>query len=188
MSARDLRQTQSDVTGEHSTIMIRALNPVDDADADADEPTAAPEWLASFSADFRQRFTSLLGGPFRHMAPGLGLAVLAPRVDFDDDARAAGCAPGAVRRPDGQPITAHDIKRLEKYAQSLVDNHLVCDLVPPLARSFFGGHIPASMSYAQSAILLALGLQHKEMDDAAAALGLPTQQAGAYTRPLFSST
>jgi N-acetyltransferase 10 len=52
----------------------------------------------------------------------------------------------------------------------------VADLVPPLARAFFGGKIPATMSYAQTAIVLTLGLQHKEMDDAANELGLPTPQ------------
>uniref|UniRef100_A0A7S0T2X9 N-acetyltransferase domain-containing protein n=1 Tax=Mantoniella antarctica TaxID=81844 RepID=A0A7S0T2X9_9CHLO len=169
-----LRQTTSDVTGEHSAILIRALDTRDDDDDDA--PATAPQWLTAFSSDFRQRFTSLLGGPFRNMPPGLALAVLAPRVDFNDDERAEGCTASAVVRPDGRAISAHDVKRLEKYAQSLVDHHLVADLVPPMARSYFAGNVPASMSYAQSAILLSLGLQHKEMDDVARALGLPTQQ------------
>ena len=44
----------------------------------------------------------------------------------------------AVRRADGDALTAHDLRRLEKYAQSLVDHHLVADLVPPLARAYFG--------------------------------------------------
>ena len=170
-----LRQTTSDVTGEHSAILIRALDTRDDDDDD-DAPATAPQWLTAFSSDFRQRFTSLLGGPFRNMPPGLALAVLAPRVDFNDDERAEGCTASAVVRPDGRAISAHDVKRLEKYAQSLVDHHLVADLVPPMARSYFAGNVPASMSYAQSAILLSLGLQHKEMDDVARALGLPTQQ------------
>jgi N-acetyltransferase 10 len=110
------------------------------------------------------------------MPPGLALAVLAPKVDFDDESRARGCEGSAVRRADGDALTAHDLRRLEKYAQSLVDHHLVADLVPPLARAFFGGKIPATMSYAQTAIVLTLGLQHKEMDDAANELGLPTPQ------------
>ena len=169
-----LRQTASDVTGEHSAIMIRALSNQDDGEDDV--PNTTPEWLTAFSADFRQRFTSLLGGAFRDMPPGLALAILAPRIDFSDDERAAGCAASAVVRPDGQPVNAHDIKRMEKYSQSLVDHHLIADLVPPMARAYFAGSIPASMSYAQSAILLCLGLQMKEMDDVAKALGLPTQQ------------
>ena len=101
---------------------------------------------------------------------------MAPKVDFDDQAKALGCGVDAVARPDGRPITAHDLRRLEKYAQSLVDHHLVADLVPPLARAYFAGNVPATMSYAQTAIVLSLGLQFREMDDVAKGLGLPTQQ------------
>ena len=168
-----LRQTKSEVTGEHSAIVIRAIENDDDDD---DGPAAAPKWLQAFNADFRQRFTSLLGGPFRDMPPGLALGVLAPRVDFSDAEKENGCDVSVVRRADGEKITAHDLKRIEKYSQSLVDHHLVADLIPPLARAFFAGNVPASMSYAQTAILLCLGLQHKDVDDAAAALGLPVNQ------------
>ena len=175
-----LRQTPSDATGEHSAVLIRALDSRLDEELEEldDDEThdANPEWLRAFSADFKQRFTSLLGGPFRDIPPGLALAVLAPRVDFDDESRARGCDGAAVRRADGDALTAHDLRRLEKYAQSLVDHHLVADLVPPLARAYFGGKVPATMSYAQTAIVLTVGLQHKEMDDAARELGLPTPQ------------
>ena len=171
-----LRQTASDATGEHSAVLIRALESSEDDEEDQNAPSTNPEWLRAFSADFKQRFTGLLGGPFRDMPPGLALAVLAPKVDFDDDERARGCEENAVRRADGDALTAHDLKRLEKYAQSLVDHHLVADLVPPLARAYFGGKVPATMSYAQTAIVLTVGLQHKEMDDAARELGLPTPQ------------
>ena len=174
-----LRQTPSDATGEHSAVLIRALDSRLDGEEELDDDethSASPEWLRAFSADFKQRFTSLLGGPFRDMPPGLALAVLAPRVDFDDESRAHGCDGAAVRRADGDALTAHDLRRLEKYAQSLVDHHLVADLVPPLARAYFGGKVPATMSYAQTAIVLTVGLQHKEMDDAARELGLPTPQ------------
>ena len=109
-------------------------------------------------------------------APGLALAVFAPRVDFDDESRARGCGAEAVARPDGRPMSAHDVRRLEKYSQSLVDHHLVADLIPPLARAYFAGNVPATMSYAQTAIVLSLGLQFREMEEVAKGLGLPTQQ------------
>ena len=79
-------------------------------------------------------------------------------------------------RPDGKPLSAHDVRRLEKYSQSLVDHHLVADLIPPLARAYFAGNVPATMSYAQTAIVLSLGLQFKEMEEVAKGLGLPAQQ------------
>ena len=171
-----LRQTKSDATGEHSVIVLRALDRGAGSDDDDDDAAPAPSWLTAFTADFKQRFVSLLGGAFRDISPGLALAVLAPKVDFDDQAKALGCGVDAVVRPDGRPITAHDLRRLEKYAQSLVDHHLVADLVPPLARAYFAGNVPATMSYAQTAIVLSLGLQFREMDDVAKGLGLPTQQ------------
>ena len=167
-----LRQTKSDVTGEHSAVVIRAL----DRGEEEDDVAASPEWLDAFADDFRRRFTSLLGGAFRDMPPGLALAVLAPRVDFDDESRARGCGAEAVIRPDGKPLSAHDVRRLEKYSQSLVDHHLVADLIPPLARAYFAGNVPATMSYAQTAIVLSLGLQFKEMEEVAKGLGLPAQQ------------
>ena len=77
-----LRQTPSDATGEHSAVLIRALDSRLDEELEEldDDEThdANPEWLRAFSADFKQRFTSLLGGPFRDIPRGLALAVLAP--------------------------------------------------------------------------------------------------------------
>ena len=175
-----LRQTKSDVTGEHSAVLIRMLKDSseegEEMNHDGNNPNTTPNWLQLFNEDFKQRFTGLLGGPFRDMSPGLALAVLAPKVDFDDDQRANGCEMKSVSRANGDSITAFDLRRLEKYSQSLVDHHLVADLIPPLARAYFGGKIPATMSYAQTAIVLTIGLQHKDMDDAAHELGLPTPQ------------
>lgn len=34
-------------------------------------------------------------------------------------------------------FNAYDLKRLEMYAQNLVDYHLVIDLVPEIAKSYF---------------------------------------------------
>mmetsp|Transcript_7126 Transcript_7126/g.26896 ORF Transcript_7126/g.26896 Transcript_7126/m.26896 type:complete len:972 (-) Transcript_7126:1098-4013(-) len=169
-----LRQTKSDVTGEHSCVLIRKLDTGNDDDSSG--ISTNPAWLTLFNEDFKQRFTGLLGGAFRDLPPGLALAVLAPKVDFDDESRANGCSFGAVSRANGDCITPFDLRRLEKYSQSLVDHHLVADLIPPLARAYFGAKIPATMSYAQTAIVLTIGLQHKEMDDAAKELGLPTPQ------------
>jgi N-acetyltransferase 10 len=156
--------------------MIRALDLADDDSDDETNLQSSPDWLRAFTADFKQRFTSLLGGAFRDVPTGLALAVLAPKVDFDDESRARGCERAAVCRANGEALSAHDLRRLEKYAQSLVDHHLVADLIPPLARAYFSGKIPATMSYAQLAIVLTVGLQHKDMDAAAKELGLPIPQ------------
>ena len=53
--------------------------------------------------------------------------------------------------------------QLQAYANSLVDHHLILDLVPPLAANYFAGRLPAPLSYSQAAILAAVGLQQHEI-------------------------
>ena len=74
-------------------------------------------------------------------------------------------------------VSLFDLKRLESYSKNLVDFHLIMDLVPTLARLYFTrSHTSVStptsvlpkgvvnLSYIQSAIMLGLGLQHKNID------------------------
>ena len=64
----------------------------------------------------------------------------------------------------------------QAYANQMVDHHLILDLLPPLARAYFARRLPASLSFGQAAILAALGLQQRDLDDVGAALGLPANQ------------
>jgi N-acetyltransferase 10 len=177
-----LRQTASDVTGECSCVVIKALNVEQQQQqqragaAGGAAAAASRGWVEPFCADFRVRYTSLLGGAFRAHAPALALSLLDPRLNFSEEEGAAGAPPSAVPRADGGPLSPHDLKRLSSYASALVDHHLVRDLVPPLARAYFAGHLPVSLSYAQAAILVVLGLQQREMSDVDAVLNLPTSQ------------
>ncbi len=75
-----------------------------------------------------------------------------------------------VRKSDGSGLSPYDLKRLQAYANSLVDHHLILDLVPPLAANYFAGRLPAPLSYSQAAILAAVGLQQHEIGKVA--LGL----------------
>lgn len=163
-----LRQTPSDVTGEHTILMLHALKSDD---------VSSENWLHPFVLDFRLRFQSLLAGGFRNYGAALCLTILDPRIrypDADDDSKME--ATKHVLRPDGQPISPYDMKRLQAYSSNLVDHHLILDLLPSLARAYFSGHIPATLSYSQAAILLTLGLQCKSVDDVAQDLGLPSSQ------------
>jgi len=70
-------------------------------------------------------------------------------------------------------FTPHDLRRLESYARNLIDWHMILDLLPTVARLFFGGrlgqlHVPRL----QAGILLALGLQHVDVDAVAAQFGV----------------
>jgi N-acetyltransferase 10 len=168
-----LRQTPSDVTGEHTIIMLRALR-----SPDVEDPT----WLEPFVSDFRTRFSSLLSGSFRDFGPALALSILDPKLRFNEEEAAAATAGGAttatqkVIRADGHPLNAYDMKRLQAYSSNLVDHHLILDLISPLARAYFSGNIPVTLSYSQAAILLCLGLQQRDVSAVETALDLPSSQ------------
>jgi hypothetical protein len=53
---------------------------------------------------------------------------------------------------------------------------MVTDLAPPLAAAFFSQALKATQTPGQAAILVILGLQRRELSDAAAALQLPSAQ------------
>ena len=167
-----VRQVPSDITGEHSCVMLRVCNANDSDDDDAPEGN----WLAPFTDDFRVRFRSLLGAPFRELSPSLALSVLNPQVQYDDNDKQSGAGRDAVIRTDNEILSPHDLRRLEKYSSSLVDHHVITDLVPPITRAYFAKRIPATLSYAQAAILLGMGLQQRTLDDSSKQLDLPAQQ------------
>eukprot|EP00967_Tisochrysis_lutea_P049090 scaffold60091_cov28-Tisochrysis_lutea.AAC.7 len=68
------------------------------------------------------------------------------------------------------------MKRLSSYARSLVDHHLVLDLVPMLARLRFDGKLLTPISSVQAAILVAVGLQGRDFDELHKELDLPVSQ------------
>lgn len=60
-----------------------------------------------------------------------------------------------------------DLKRLESYANNMLDYHVILDLLPTLSALYFSQRFPAEikLSGVQSSILLALGLQRKPVED-----------------------
>ena len=75
-------------------------------------------------------------------------------------------------------LTPFDMKRLESYAESMIDYHVVLDLIPSIASLFFSRRLgpDCTLSAAQQAILLALGLQRKPVEALERELGIgPTQ-------------
>ncbi|CAH1257422.1 NAT10 [Branchiostoma lanceolatum] len=157
-----LRQTPNDLTGEHSCIMLKRIQE-DDEDQDTD-------WLSAFWTDFRRRFLSLLSYQFRTFQPSLSLSILQTKK---------GVKTGASVLTQGDlyaHLTQYDLKRLDLYSRNMVDYHLIMDLLPALARMYFLQKLGMSLSVAQSAILLGLGLQHKTVDDLERELELPASQ------------
>ncbi|PVD33452.1 hypothetical protein C0Q70_04708 [Pomacea canaliculata] len=158
-----LRQTQNDLTGEHSCIMLKILN------EDAEE-NSGDSWLLAFWKDFRRRFVSLLSYQFREFRPQLALNILEQKR-FKEQSRVR-----LTRQELELSMTSYDLKRLELYSQNMVDYHLIVDLLPTLARLFFTGRIDVHLSAVQNAVILALGLQHKTVDVIEKELELPSNQ------------
>lgn len=163
-----LRQTANDLTGEHTCVMLRSLD-VGDSEVG----------IANFARDFQERFLSLLAFSFKSYPAILALSI--------DEAANLGAQQDPELNP--KPLTAQDLdmwspqwryhlKRLESYASNMLDHHVITDLMPTIARFYFTGRIKGGVKLTgvQQAILLAVGLQHKSIDNIAQELGLQTSQ------------
>lgn len=160
-----LRQTANDLTGEHTCVMLRPLENSDDR-----------SWLGAFSRDFHKRFLSLLSYQF-----GTFPAISALSIDESANAGAK------LDSTEIQPLTKveldrllspFDLKRLESYANNMLDYHVVLDLIPTIANLYFTGRLKSDIKLTgvQQCILLAIGLQHKDVDIVSQELSLPSSQ------------
>lgn len=64
-------------------------------------------------------------------------------------------------------LTPFDLKRLESYANNMLDYHVILDLLPTIASLYFQRRLgdDVRLSAVQSSILLALGLQRKSIEE-----------------------
>ncbi|ETW02003.1 hypothetical protein H310_06521 [Aphanomyces invadans] len=166
-----IRQTANALTGEHTTIMLHALNC-------SDLPASpANGWLHEFVADAKRRFVSLLAYEFRSLPVTLALSLLTEGgATGDGDLQRA--ATGLIPASELQiTLTPFDIKRLQSYAKNMVDYHMIVDLVPLVARLYFLNRLPeTTLSYLQRAILMSIGLQHQNVDVLTTELNVPSNQ------------
>mmetsp|Transcript_750 Transcript_750/g.1947 ORF Transcript_750/g.1947 Transcript_750/m.1947 type:complete len:499 (-) Transcript_750:53-1549(-) len=168
-----IRLTPNETTGEHSCIMLKAL-------AGAADGIANDTWLQDFATDFRRRFLNLLGYEFRQFHPQLAVAVAQNASDLAPGATSTVVARGT------EPCTAaeirtycspYDLRRIESYARSLVDYHVILDTIPALTRLYFQGRLGhVQLSGVQSAILLAVGLQCKPVSQVSSELNIQDNQ------------
>ena len=74
-----MRQTANELTGEHTCLMIRPLNHLQEVSLP--EAFAANEnWLAAYTSDFRKRMVNLLGFEFRKLNAALAYQFVAKEV------------------------------------------------------------------------------------------------------------
>lgn len=158
-----LRQTANDLTGEHTCVMLKVLSERED------------KWLKAFSRDFHKRFLSLLSYNFKAFNSIQSLSLI--------DATEIGgkvSRKGELSRNDlDEVFTPFDLKRLDSYANNLLDYHVILDLVPDISDLYFKGRLSkeVKLSHVQIAILLSVGLQRKTVEDVANELGLEQNQA-----------
>lgn len=162
-----LRQTPNELTGEHSCVMIRTLS----------SGTNDSAWLGAFAKDFHKRFLSLLSYQFRAFPSVLALSIIESAnagARLDTSSR-----PNTLAKADlDDAFSPFDLKRLDSYANNMLDYHVIIDMIPTIAQLYFSGRLkPAvSLTGVQSSILLAIGLQRKVLEDVEKELGLPASQ------------
>eukprot|EP01132_Coremiostelium_polycephalum_P003792 gene3792-4718_t len=162
-----LRLTSNDITGEHTCIMLKELQ------NEYSNTICQTGWSQSFYQDFRKRFMNLLGYEFRSFVSRLALKILHDNTNVDGEQ-----PNGDLEKLEMESLfSSYDLKRLESYCNNIVDYHVVVDLLPSLAKIYFSGKLKCDdISILQSAILLALGLQHKTVDQLVVELNVASNQ------------
>ncbi|WFC97046.1 N-acetyltransferase 10 [Malassezia brasiliensis] len=168
-----MRQTPNELTGEYSTVQLKTIGAARGA-----------AWLAAFARDFRRRFLSLLAFRFRELSTLTALSIVEAASVASDAPEAALSAAELAWL-----LTPFDMKRLESYGNNLLELQVVLDLLPTLAALYFAGRLRVigddeeaattqlTVSGLSAALLLAIGLQRRTLDDAAGELQLPLSQA-----------
>lgn len=199
-----LRQTANDLTGEHSAILLRELN----CEGVLDAPVSG--WVNSYVSDYRRRLVSLMSYNFSKLETVLAITLVDPDRKLTSAAGSTGGDSGMNEAADemGEPSTGgvtndevidktatkitadellsvhfshHDLKRLDLYARNMADHHMILDTIPVLARLVFLSRIQGlRFSFLQIAILLATGLQHRDVDQIAKELDIPVSQVLAF--------
>nr|CAJ2470646.1 unnamed protein product [Leishmania braziliensis] len=169
-----VRQAANELTGEHSCVMVRPMG-FD---------------LRPLQHEFQHRLLSLLAMPFRHLPTELALSLVCDLEAHDPHKLSASTdlsevdhhvvrVDGVVQATSGDiaaTFTAGDMRRLRLVSTAFVECGNVLDLVPILAKWYFGkrffrcpdGTDGVVLSHAQAAVLLAVGLQCQTVEELAA--------------------
>ena len=164
-----LRQTANELTGEHSCVMIRTLS--------SSTGNTDNAWLGAYARDFHKRFLSLLSFQFRSFPSILALSII-ESANAGAKLDTAHAIQPLTKSELDDSFSPFDLKRLDSYANNMLDYHVILDMIPPIAHFHFTNRLkPAvSLTGVQSSILLAIGLQRKVLEDVEKELGLPSSQ------------
>ena len=150
--------------------------------------------MIPLATDFRRRFLSLLSYKFREFDASLALSVIegASAAESAESATGKHSLSRSLSIYSANPpsplvlspselsslFTPFDLKRIDSYSNNMLDYHVILDLLPSLASLFFTRRFgpDTSLAAAQQAILLALGLQRKTIEDVERELNIPVNQ------------
>ena len=122
-----LRQTQSDITGEHSLLMLY--------DASGSATIAQfSKTMKSMRAEFTRRYISLVPSIFREIPIELSV-MIAMQHPTDSMSSEEGI------KQLCHELRPNDVSRLNSFRQLKCDYGLIADLVPRIARLFFTGSL-----------------------------------------------
>lgn len=162
-----LRQTANDLTGEHTCVMLNVLE------------GREPKWLVEFANDFHKRLLSLLSYDFSKFTSVQALSVIESSKKAQEYYHSGSQFNTPLTKDQLDSLfSPFDLKRLDSYANNLLDYHVIVDMLPTLSMLFFSGKLgdDVKLSSVQSAILLAIGLQRKSIDAITKELNLPSNQ------------
>jgi len=156
-----LRQTENPLTGEYTCIMLKALG------------ESEHTWLSAFAEDFRRRLLFLLSFNFRKLTAVTALTI----VQSTRSIITPGTTRASTLRTVRELFSPFDLKRLDAYCSNMLDYHNILDLLPSLASLYFGDRFEGvQLSAVQETVLVAIGLQHKALEDLESELSISASQ------------
>lgn len=149
-----IRQTVNEITGEHSCVMLRALN-IDEI---------LPDWLEKYSIDFHKRFLSLCSFSFTEFSTTLALEI-ENSCNLKQNQTKNNKQICLSKDQLNFYLNHYDQKRLESYSNNLIDYHVIIDLLPTIGSLYFQNLLDCELSVVQAAIIIGLSLQRKSIED-----------------------
>jgi N-acetyltransferase 10 len=139
-------------------------------------PNRENKWLEEFAKDFHKRFLQLLSYEFRKFSAVQALNII-EAVELGEGSEKT--VKKLTKSELDDMMSPFDFKRLESYANNLLDYHVIVDLLPLISQLYFNKKTgnDVNLSSVQAAILLAIGLQRKDMDQISKELNLPSNQS-----------
>ncbi|BAM39964.1 uncharacterized protein TOT_020000231 [Theileria orientalis strain Shintoku] len=188
-SAVYMRQVPNEATGEFSAIMLyntsKRKDQLEDAKGGGGRGHRGEDWLEPFTKDFSQRMLALSASCFRHLKCTTILSLLSGQKhvystsqvqESASDQAEEGEVPSEDKAFILSLMNSHDFGRLERYGKQLAEFTIVTDLIPKIAFLYFTGRLKVKISFLQSCILLALGCQHKSVNEVTEELKMPLNQ------------